>query len=1230
MRVCAPSLFPTLFSGLEFVRVRVNESMRLNGAQGCPMPSYFATSSKRGFALILSLGLMSLMVLLLLTLSALVQVEVGVSDQNKSLQMARQNALVGLNVAVGQLQRCLGPDQRSSAPADIAGDENALPDPQSGTRYWTGVFGNRNESDNSKRSRALLNWLVSGNDSVSFSAVTSGSSFGKISTVSAPRYVPSTPITPALAAGVGASSALKMGTTSARLLVGPGTLGPDAADVAGYVVAPLVPLYGDGSTFSTGAYAYWVGDEGLKARVNFASPYAKGESDTGSRDEQLAWSFGMAQSVAADKMTGLSDFPSSLESPSGQLEKLSVPAQVPLMVTADAVEAKKRYHDLTMRSQGVLSDSRHGGLKRDLTRILENGGGGTDEADGRFIFPNSGGSYGPSSGNFYSNPPTWGRLRDFAQYQSSTSAALSPQTPTTTRGGIAPVMVLVTMDYSLAVVNATASPGQQSLEIYVSPRVTLWNPYNRVLKGGTYEFGFQPPRQGDATDPCGVVTFTVEHWAPDGSVASADNYYFNAASGNFENPLTLDRKFFRFRINVGDLQPGEAAIFLLSSGGVQAYSEGNNTLARAANKHTYAYPIYGRVRIASLLIPKGDHAGFAMRFQNSGEVNAYLGEPGAGASAPSGAVSPGGGTPFYQWIGRVGLTTPVGGANAADNKAYSQDASFDLPTGANLSAAPRALAAMEIFHTVGIGGVYTPLVPTRWIAAYNPRAYMNMRTGMESAGEGKLTINPQYFGLMYNYSNVSPGRTCAVPVRDNPNRVGEAAFGNDYNNTSYGSDSAPYTGRFVRPTLFQFPSREEILFSVADLRHAPTGSHVTSPAYPIGNSLADFRVGLGRVNTNASSGYGDPVGGSAFGPVSLQLYDHSFLLNDALWDRYFFSTITASGALPATLPNSRLRLLKENGALPERADVADAVGLKAASRLMLEGSFNVNSTSVEAWRAVLGAMNKLRYNPEDPTDKNADPLQNPFSRLRTAMSGSERQTRSGSKVANAQQHYSGYRELTDEELDGIAERMAEQVRLRGPFLSVAEFVNRNPYADDDALRLRGAIQSAIDNDQGTRNRNDSSRVNFMTESSASDGGGRHLSAYVDQYGYGTAFSSDYDRKAYVGWNGTDISLVNNPFTRSNYFVPGDVTQADVLAAIGATLAARSDTFVIRAYGESFGKDGNVEGQAWCEAVVQRLPQYLDSADTPETQPSALTSAINRQMGRRFVIIAFRWLSPDEI
>jgi hypothetical protein len=78
------------------------------------------------------------------------------------------------------------------------------------------------------------------------------------------------------------------------------------------------------------------------------------------------------------------------------------------------------------------------------------------------------------------------------------------------------------------------------------------------------------------------------------------------------------------------------------------------------------------------------------------------------------------------------------------------------------------------------------------------------------------------------------------------------------------------------------------------------------------------------------------------------------------------------------------------------------------------------------------------------------------------------------------------------------------------------------------------------------------------------------------------------------------------------------------------LTPRGDTFVIRAYGDSLAPDGTVRARAWCEAVVQRLPEYLEAGDEPHFKAAELGSEINRNFGRKLRVIGFRYLAAEEV
>jgi hypothetical protein len=71
-------------------------------------------------------------------------------------------------------------------------------------------------------------------------------------------------------------------------------------------------------------------------------------------------------------------------------------------------------------------------------------------------------------------------------------------------------------------------------------------------------------------------------------------------------------------------------------------------------------------------------------------------------------------------------------------------------------------------------------------------------------------------------------------------------------------------------------------------------------------------------------------------------------------------------------------------------------------------------------------------------------------------------------------------------------------------------------------------------------------------------------------------------------------------------------------------------FRVRAYGEARDTAGKVTARAWCEAFIQRGAAYVDPSDKPETRFGSLTKTSNQNFGRRFDLVSFRWLAPDEI
>jgi hypothetical protein len=443
-------------------------------------------------------------------------------------------------------------------------------------------------------------------------------------------------------------------------------------------------------------------------------------------------------------------------------------------------------------------------------------------------------------------------------------------------------------------------------------------------------------------------------------------------------------------------------------------------------------------------------------------------------------------------------------------------------------------------------------------------------------------------------------------------------------NSSYivtGVRKAEGVSRIVAAEL---PTRP--LASLADLTHMQIRGLNPTPPYA-GNVVANSDASplIPKNNIVNTSGNGRAS------RRDNEQQDDSYCANQVLFDDWFFSSIAPEpngfgSSAGADLRQNYLDFLTGDNPLanlsylPIQEDqVANATKAgeiytdevqptdswkTIASRFEVQGMFNVNSTSVKAWRALLGhARNhKIPYTQTDGSIDLSDDTDYAISR--TSVAG-DRAAGTAPQVAGEYvdtTEFTGYRVYSDEQLDFLAEKIVEQVRLRGPFLSLSEFVNRQLSTDTD-LALTGAIQTALNALTEDQSLNPFSTVqNESVASVANPFAGGADAGYVFP-------------EAAVGHN--------------TYGLPGWTRQADILRPLAPILSARDDTFTIRAYGESRAADGTVRARAWCEATVRRDRDFLDPADeadltTPPTKPA------NQTFGRRFKMISFRWLNADEV
>jgi hypothetical protein len=314
----------------------------------CDSDTKHCCQRRGGFALVIALSLMAFVLLLLMSLTTVVQVEVRASDQQSQQLKARMHAMLALQEALGELQRTTGPDQRVTATGSLW--EN----PAKGTEHLVGVWSAEDNDDDDRADGEFLRWLVSRADR------TEAEQIGMVNAEQPIAFV-----------AEGDDSYYSSPDTHV-VLVSTGSTFPtdlsDANEPMRGVAAEKREVRGDGDQV-VGKYAWWVGDEGAKAKINMIDPVANPATDPADLD-RFRRAAGMSMPrLAGESMEGL-DFllPNqqafSKMSDTGALDFLAVDA-----VQQRAI--KQRFHDLTFWSYGVQSDTKNGGLKKDLSLLFE-------------------------------------------------------------------------------------------------------------------------------------------------------------------------------------------------------------------------------------------------------------------------------------------------------------------------------------------------------------------------------------------------------------------------------------------------------------------------------------------------------------------------------------------------------------------------------------------------------------------------------------------------------------------------------------------------------------------------------------------------------------------------------------------------------------------------------------------------------------------------------------------
>ncbi len=1228
-----------------------------------------------GFALVVTLSLMILLTVIAVGLLSLASISLRSSGQGSASATARANARLAMMLALGDLQVALGPDKSVSAPASAVFTTAARPHL---TGAWQSLTAGQQE----------WHWTPSASGSPTYS--------GKAALFK--RWLVSTP-TPADSAKFSfASASAPTGIDAVNLVGDPTVPLTNSQNVATAVPAAKIKV---ASTAQAGRLAWAVFDESTKASIDLGDPTVAQDPglEIASRTVPSRFHADMLDSKLAPLKT-----PRNLIS----METAAVPVG-----DANRSELRRRFHDFTTGSVGLLTNTASGGLKVDLTSLLEpstlpNDSFVSATGGSAAVTPYPAGLNNPTS----TGAPKWTYIRDhYRKYKtigttatgesaytlSAWGADLKVTATGTTTGVVAspdterllPVIAKFQLVFSLVshypldvgdrrkFLDKSGDPkGYTNYavpDLAYDPVITLYNPYDVTLNLSKTRIRIWDPPVGFRFTKIDNKTGSrVPFRDPGLLVDQATGGFVGLARFQRDGQSELAaRKFFTLILTDGTTEAAGSSL-ILKPGEVKVFSP------RVQNSWNWAWETDGGYAVKTFF-DYGKGNDFANQDKRTGNKMGLETVPG--------------------WVSRAGLQTDH---LATDDPRYQLSkyafesarnngfVSIRLTDGVQVEAKPLVTAggAAKQFQVDILAGVSEGTLSSNidgdtnnsGVVADTLRSYrFNFNaTGTAKDPSDEISADPVNKIITKEFLNSkifqgpsdNPGLKKAFAMLEMTARTTKEILtdskpwlynnfvveGGEQNTSTVGLTHQSYDLRLIDISSFKnFPDGISIDPDTNRGYFGANGSIAEGSSFvPMLHVPLAPAASLGDlIPTNLAGGallprVVHPFGNSRAHPLipsdkvskllGTTMLDHSYLLNEALWDSYYFSTLTnyvaggsgVGGVMPETLSRTAVMKGMLDGTKPalnnrlvpvnqgDPATLSSALNVltdlqrsrQLAKYVGTKGPFNVNSTSVDAWRAVLSSLRErnvegLKVNSPPPGSPGATTLAKatynnggatPFARVGKPLAGS---------APTTGLLWAGYRSLTDAQISDLAKLIVAEIKLVGvqdsaPSLSLSEFVNRRPGAATTVHSLAGLLQTAIDKS----NINDASKTRDSKTISAS--------AITAKRKTGTATPEVMDGESAEG-------------------APSMLTQGDLMAALAPVATVRGDTFKIRSYGEALAANGTtILARAWCEVVVQRAPDFVDPADAPETAVTALTSLTNQTFGRRFNIVSFRWLNEKEI